>query len=210
MFTEFSKYQRVGVFVDVQNMFYSAKNLHHGAKLNFFKLMEKAVRGRQLIRAICYLIENPEIDQSAFIDMLKNKGYEIRKKGLRTRADGSSKGDWDMGIAIDAVSLAEKLDIVVLVSGDGDFSDLVYHLKSRGVLVEVISFPRSTNEDLIRAVDVYSPIEKDLLIMPGYPKKTPSNKSYTNQNRQPSEGGTQNKPDSIEQLANTINGFLNL
>lgn len=162
---KFSPYQRVGVFVDVQNMFYSAKHLNN-AKLNFAKLMEKAVRGRQLIRAICYVIENPEINQSNFIDMLQGNGYEIRKKAMRVRADGSAKGDWDMGIAIDVISLAEKLDIVVLVSGDGDFTDLVYHLKSRGVLVEAISFVRSTNEDLINAVDYHIPIEREMLIHP--------------------------------------------
>ncbi|MFC1616617.1 NYN domain-containing protein [Candidatus Margulisiibacteriota bacterium] len=166
MLTKFSKYQRVGVFVDVQNMFYSAKNLHHGAKLNFAKLMDKAVQGRQLIRAICYVVESPDIDQKNFIDMLFKNGYEVKRKDLRTRVDGTAKGDWDMGIAIDAVSLAEKLDIVVLVSGDGDFSDLVYYLKSRGVFVEVMSFLRTTNEDLIKAVDKHMPIEEDLLIRP--------------------------------------------
>ncbi len=165
MLTQFSRFQRVGVFVDIQNMFYSAKHIN-GGKLNFAKLMEKAVRGRQLIRAICYVIENPEIDQSSFTDMLVNNGYEIKSKALRTRSDGSSKGDWDMGIAIDAISLADKLDIVVLVSGDGDFTDLVYHLKSRGVLVEAISFLGSSNEDLIRAVDHHIPIEDDMLLGP--------------------------------------------
>ena len=133
--------------------------------------MQKAVRGRQLIRAISYVIENPEIDQTAFIDMLQKNGYEIKSKELRLRSDGSSKGDWDMGIAIDAVTLADKLDIVVLVSGDGDFSELVYHLKSRGVLVEAISLLGSTYQDLITAVDYHIPIEKDLLLRPRYYKK---------------------------------------
>jgi len=160
--TRFSEYQRVGVYVDVQNMFYSAKHLS-GAKLDFAKLMMKAVRGRQLIRAVCYVVTNPDVDQENFIEMLKSNGYEIKSKALRMRADGSTKGDWDMGIAIDAISMAEKLDIVVLVSGDGDFTDLVYHLKSRGVFVEAISFRNSTNEDLIRAVDAYIPIERDML-----------------------------------------------
>ena len=162
--TQFSKYQRVGVFVDVQNMFYSAKHLR-GSKLNFGKLMEKAVRGRQLIRAICYCVDNPDIDQTNFVDMLCTNGYEIKSKELRIRGDGSSKADWDMGMAIDAVSMADKLDIVVLVSGDGDFIDLVMYMKSRGVFVEAISFPRSTNEDLIKAVDLYMPVEQDLLYM---------------------------------------------
>ena len=163
MIVQFSKYQRVGVFVDVQNMFYSAKYLKK-AKLNFAKLMEEAVKGRQLIRAICYVVETPDIDQTAFLEMLVNNGYEIKSKKLRTRADGSAKGDWDMGMAVDAISLAEKLDIAVLVSGDGDFTPLVDYLKNRGVLVEAISFLESTNEDLIAAVDKHIPIEKEMLI----------------------------------------------
>jgi uncharacterized LabA/DUF88 family protein len=163
MLTKFSSYQRVGVFVDVQNMFYSAKRIHH-SRLDFAKLMEKAVRGRQLIRAICYVIDNPDVDQTSFTDMLKSNGYEIKSKELRQRADGSAKGDWDMGLAIDAVSLCEKLDIVVLVSGDGDFSDLVKHLKHKGVLVEAISFPKSTNDDLLKVVDVHMPIDDSLLL----------------------------------------------
>ncbi|RAP33817.1 RtsE [Candidatus Marinamargulisbacteria bacterium SCGC AG-410-N11] len=161
--TEYSKYQRVGVFVDVQNMFYSAKRLEN-AKLNFTKLMKKAVRGRQLIRGICYIVNNPDIDQENFIDMLKGNGYEIKSKEIRFRADGSSKADWDMGMAIDVISLADKLDIVVLVSGDGDFVDLVSHIKTKGVFVEALSFRKSTNEDLVNAVDNYIAIESDLLI----------------------------------------------
>jgi len=202
MTTQFSKFQRVGVFVDVQNMFYSAKNLHRGAKLNFFKLMEKAVRGRQLIRAICYVIENPEIDQSNFLEMLKSKGYEVKKKELRVRADGSAKGDWDMGIAIDAISLAEKLDIVVLVSGDGDFSDLVYHLKSRGVFVEAMSFIGSTNEDLIRAVDMHIPIEKDLLIH----NQTHPKKHHHSQEKK--EEPSVVPPSPVDNIINTLHDFM--
>ena len=184
---KFSPYQRVGVFVDVQNMFYSAKHLSN-AKLNFAKLMEKAVRGRQLIRAICYVIENPEINQSNFIEMLQGNGYEIRKKNIRVRADGSAKGDWDMGIAIDAISLADKLDIVVLVSGDGDFCELVYHLKGRGVLVEAISFLKSTNEDLINAVDYHIPIEKELLFHPNPQRNRRPNPPKQTNGSQPSAG----------------------
>ncbi|MEK7298394.1 MAG: NYN domain-containing protein [Candidatus Margulisiibacteriota bacterium] len=165
MLVKFSEFQRVGVFVDVQNMWYSAKHLHN-AKLNFAKLMEKAVRGRQLIRAICYVIENPDLDQKSFLEMLGKTGFEIKSKPLRQRADGSAKGDWDMGLAIDAVCLASKLDIVVLVTGDGDFADLVYFLKGRGVFVEAISFKKSTNDDLIRAVDLHQSIESDMLLRP--------------------------------------------
>ena len=138
-FEQYSKYQRVGVFVDVQNMFYSAKNVKN-SRLDFSKLMKRAVRGRQLIRALCYVVETEDVDQTSFIEMLQNNGYEIKSKQLRKRADGSSKGDWDMGMAIDAIAMAPKLDIIVLVSGDGDFTDLVYHLKSQGVWLKPFHF----------------------------------------------------------------------
>jgi len=157
------KHQRVGIFVDVQNMFYSAKH-QYNAKLNFARLLEVATRGRQLIRALAYVVQTPDIDQSNFITMLKENGYEIKSKELRIRPDGSAKGDWDMGIAIDTISLAERLDTIVLVSGDGDFVDLVECLKARGVRVEVYAFPYSTSEELIKAADEFYEIGPDLLI----------------------------------------------
>jgi hypothetical protein len=129
-----SCYQRVAVLVDVQNMFYSAKHQYR-AKLNFAKLLDGAVQGRQLIRAIAYIVQTPDIDQTNFINMLQQTGYEVKSKRLRLRPDGTAKGDWDMGMAIDAISLADRLDSLVLVSGDGDFVDLVNMLKGRGVLL---------------------------------------------------------------------------
>ncbi len=160
---KFRKFQRIAVVVDVQNLFYSAKHLHR-AKVNFAKLLEKIVNGRQLIRAIAYVVQTKEIDQSGFLEMLERNGYEVRSKDLKVRADGSSKGDWDMGIAVDAISLADRLDVIVLVSGDGDYVDLVNMLKSRGVRVEVNSFQKSTAEELIKAATEYYPIEKNLLL----------------------------------------------
>lgn len=164
--------QRVAIFVDVQNMFYSAKHLWN-AKLNFAKLIELAVNGRQLIRAISYVIENPDIDQTAFTDMLKTTGYEVKTKELRNRADGSAKGDWDMGIAIDAIAIAPKVDCIVLVSGDGDFIELVRHLKAQGVRVETLSFIGSTNEDLIAVSDYHVPMDESFLL-PNFKRHTRS------------------------------------
>ena len=117
-----------------------------------------------MIRAIAYVVQTKEIDQSGFLEMLERNGYEVRSKDLKVRADGSSKGDWDMGIAVDAISLADRLDVIVLVSGDGDYVDLVNMLKSRGVRVEVNSFQKSTAEELIKAATEYYPIEKNLLL----------------------------------------------
>jgi uncharacterized LabA/DUF88 family protein len=158
-----SKYQKIGVFVDVQNMFYSAKHQYQ-ARLNFTRLLETAVKGRRLIRAIAYIVQTKGIDQAKFIDMLVRTGYEIKSKELKVRLDGTAKGDWDMGIAIDSISLLERIDVMVLVSGDGDFVDLVNMLKGRGVRVEVMSFPKSTADELKEAATEYYPIESNLLI----------------------------------------------
>ena len=156
--------QRVGIFVDVQNIFYAAKQFN--SRLDFEKLLKAAVGNRRLIRAIAYVVQSPEVDQSGFISMLQQKGYEIRQKDLRLRSDGSAKGDWDMGMAIDVMELVEKLDVVVLVTGDGDFVSLVNLVKTIGPRVEVISFLHNTARDLIQSVDCHLQIEEALLMRP--------------------------------------------
>jgi len=98
-------------------MFYAARN-QHGARLNYGKLLAQIVGDRQLVRAVAYLIRSPEVDQSKFVAMLRGLGFEVRVKDLRIRPDGSTKGDWDMGIAIDTLTLAERLDVICLVTGD--------------------------------------------------------------------------------------------
>ncbi len=147
-------HQRVGIFVDVQNMFYAAKHLYN-SKVNFSRLREYIARGRPLVRSIAYVVQTPEIDQSNFLTMLRSNTYEIRSKELKQRPDGSSKGDWDMGLALDALAMCERLDVVAIVSGDGDFVELVNFLKARGVRVEVYSFPYSTSEELRHAATEY-------------------------------------------------------
>ncbi len=155
--------QRVGVFVDVQNLFYSARALHH-KKMNFRKMLDHIVAGRQLARAVAYIVQKQDVDQSAFIDTLSRLGYEIRSKDLRIRMDGTAKGDWDMGIAIDALAMAPKLDVVVLVSGDGDFVPLVEMLKAQGCKVEVYSFEKSTAIELVQSATEYTPIDLSWLL----------------------------------------------
>lgn len=155
--------QRVGVFVDVQNLYYSAKYQYNG-KVNFEKLLNETNRGRELIRAIAYLVETDEIDQTRFQENLLSMGYEVKTKQLRTRPDGSAKGDWDMGIAIDAIAIGSKVDVVCLISGDGDFVDLVDMLKGDGLRVEVFSFPSSTAQELIDASTEYYVMDDDYLL----------------------------------------------
>lgn len=154
--------QRLGIFVDVQNMFYSAKALHQ-SKIDYSKLLQEIVCNRDLVRAIAYVVHKPDADQSSFTEALERLGYEIRTKELRLRPDGTAKGDWDMGIAIDTIAMAPKLDTVVLVTGDGDFAPLVEMLKAQGCRVEVVSFRKSTAIELIEASTQYTAIEESLL-----------------------------------------------
>jgi len=155
--------QRVGIFVDVQNLFYSARNIYD-SKINFERLREFITARRRLVRAIAYLVQREGVDQTGFIEALRRFGYETRVKLLKERADGSAKGDWDMGIALDTIAISDRLDTVVIVSGDGDFVPLVEVLKTRGVRVEVVAFERSTAGELREAADLYIPIGEDLLI----------------------------------------------
>ncbi len=156
-----NKEQRVSVFVDVQNMYYSAKNLY-SAKVNFAQVLRNAVMGRKLVRAIAYVIKADIKEEKNFHDALEAIGYEVKSKDLQTFAGGAKKGDWDIGIAIDAIELANKLDTVVLVSGDGDFVPLVEHLKrAMGCRVEVMAFGPSSSGKLRDEADEFIDMDKN-------------------------------------------------
>ncbi len=155
------KDQRVAVFVDAQNMYHSAKNLF-GANVNFKEILDHAVAGRQLVRALVYGIASPGGDEEKFLATLEKQGFELRIKDLQVFAGGAKKGDWDVGMAIDAVKIAEKVDVIVLVTGDGDFIPLVQYLQeNKGCLVELISFQKSTSSRLIEAVDDFTDISAE-------------------------------------------------
>ena len=154
--------ERVGVFIDVQNMYYGARQLK--GKLDFDALQHAAVRDRRLIQAVAYVVESKEIDQSGFIKLLEQRAIEVRRKTLQVRADGSMKGDWDMELALDILDAAPNLDVVVLVSGDGDFTSLVKRVKAMGPRVEVIGFPRTTAKSLVGAADAFQPLDRRFMI----------------------------------------------
>ncbi|HUS58435.1 MAG TPA: NYN domain-containing protein [Planctomycetota bacterium] len=155
--------QRVAILVDVQNMYYSAKKIYN-SKISFQKLLPVLLNNRRLVRAIAYTVEKEGADQEKFYDVLRRTGFEIKTRDLIIRSDGSRKGDWDMGIAIDAISIADKIDVLVLVTGDGDFVALVNMLKSRGVRVEVASFRESTAESLMLAASDHFLIDQAMLV----------------------------------------------
>ncbi len=155
------KSQRVGVFVDVQNMYYSAKNLYE-AKVNFLKLLDYAASGREMVRAIAYVVKGPQSEEDNFFTALSKIGFEVKTRDLQVFFGGAKKGDWDVGMCMDAIRMAQKLDVVVLVSGDGDFEPLVNYLKySQGCVVEVMAFGRTASSKLKEAADEFIDLEND-------------------------------------------------
>lgn len=145
--------QRIGILVDIQNMYYSARVLYK-KKVNFKEILKVAISGRKLIRAIAYGIRTLEGLEKNFFDALQKSGYEVRTKDLQIFPGGTKKGDWDVGITVDAIKLAEHLDVIVLVTGDGDYIPLVQYLQNtKGCRVEVIAFQESASGKLIEAAD---------------------------------------------------------
>ncbi len=145
------KNQRVGIFIDVQNMYYSARNLFN-RKVHFGNVVKKITGDRQLIRATAYVVSTKTGENQPFFDALNNLGIETKEKELKEYAGGQKKADWDVGIAVDMIRAAQNLDVVVLVSGDGDFIPLVQYLKNAGTFVEVASFRETTSSELVEVV----------------------------------------------------------
>ena len=160
MFDVFTKHeeQRVGVFVDVQNLYYSARNIYN-ARVNFSALLKEVVGKRKLIRAICYVIRAQMPEEQTFFDALSKAGFEVNAKDLQVFFGGIKKGDWDVGITMDMIKQMNKLDSIVLASGDGDYLPLVEYLKNFGVRVELIAFGKSASSKLIEGVDDFIDID---------------------------------------------------
>jgi len=155
------KDQRVGIFVDAQNMYHSAKNIY-GAKVNYKEVLKAAVASRVLIRAIIYVIKTESGEEKTFFDALSKLGFEVKEKDLQVFAGGAKKADWDVGLAVDAIKLADRLDAVILISGDGDYEPLVEYLKiNKGCRVEAVAFGGTTSAKLIDAVDDFIDLSKN-------------------------------------------------
>ncbi len=147
------KDQRIGVLIDVSNMYHSAKNLYK-RRVNFKEVLKEAVAGRKLIRATAYVIRAENKEENSFFDTLNQQGFQVMIKDLQVFTGGLKKGDWDVGIAVDAIKLATKVDVVVLVTGDGDYLPLVSYLQNTtGCLVEVMGFRQTTSSRLIEEAD---------------------------------------------------------
>lgn len=170
------KEQRVGVFIDTQNLYHSAKNLYGGARVNFGEVLKETVAGRALIRAIAYVITTEAGDEKSFFEALEKMGIETKTKDLQIFLGGAKKADWDVGLAVDAIKMAPKLDTVVIVSGDGDFVPLVKYLQTNeGCQVEVASFRKSSSSLLVESADDFLDLdenpEKFLINMDKKPRK---------------------------------------
>lgn len=163
--------RRVGVFIDVQNMYYSARNIY-GSKVNFGNIVKAGVGNQKLVRAVAYTISTKSGEELPFFEALHKMGIEVNTKELLEYESGHKKGDWDVGIAIDVVRMLDMLDVVVLVSGDGDFCALAEYVKNRGRLFHAISFRESTSGKLVDVADIYTNLSADqaqfLIRDPGY------------------------------------------
>jgi len=150
-----NKEQRVGVLVDIQNLYYSGKVLYK-KKVNFAAILKNSVAERKLIRAIAYGVKTEEGLEEKFFDALTNSGYEVKTKDLQIFPGGAKKADWDVGIAVDAIKLSNSLDVIILVSGDGDYIPMLEYLQSTtGCRVEVVAFKESCSSKLIEKADSF-------------------------------------------------------
>lgn len=156
--------EKVAILVDVQNVYYTCKEKHR-QNFDYNQFWYVATHGREVIKANAYAIASQDPKQRQFHHILRGIGFDVQLKPFIQRRDGSAKGDWDVGITLDAVELAEQADVIVLVSGDGDFELLVERIKQRfNKRVEVYGVPRLTAQSLIDVASRFVPIEQDLLL----------------------------------------------
>ncbi len=156
--------QTVAIFVDVQNIYYTVKDAFH-RHFNYQSFWEQATQGRQVIAAYAYAIDKGDARQQAFQNILRQIGFEVKLKPFIQRTDGSAKGDWDVGITLDVMDLSDQADVVILLSGDGDFAILLDKLHSRHeITTEVYGVKQLTAPALVNAASRFYEIDKDLLI----------------------------------------------
>lgn len=203
------KEQRVGVFIDTQNIYHSAKMLYH-SKVNFGAIVKDAVGDRSLIRAIAYVITTEAGDEKAFFEALTKMGIETKTKDLQIFSSGAKKADWDVGMAIDAVKLAPKLDAVILITGDGDHVPLVEYLQvNEGCQVEVVSFGKSTSSKLREVVDDFFDLDENVgkyligsrFTGNGQGKRTGGSRGIFNKRRGPKDATLGTVADDIADLS---------
>ncbi|MBV7296445.1 NYN domain-containing protein [Enterovibrio paralichthyis] len=156
--------KKIAVFADVQNIYYTTRQAY-GRQFNYRKLWQKLQEMGEVVHATAYAIRRDDDQQIKFQDALRHIGFEVKLKPYIQRADGSTKGDWDVGIAIDVMELAPEVDAVILLSGDGDFDLLLNKVRERyGKEAIVFGVPALTANSLINSADRFMRIEEDLLL----------------------------------------------
>jgi len=156
--------KKIAIFADVQNIYYTTREAY-GRQFNYRKIWQRISNEGEIVSAIAYAIDRNDDQQTKFQDALKHIGFSVKLKPFIQRRDGSAKGDWDVGITIDVLEIAQKVDTVVLLSGDGDFDLLLDKIrKAYGVSAEVYGVPALTANSLIESADIYHPIEDELLL----------------------------------------------
>lgn len=156
--------ERVGIYLDSRNVYYTVRNTFDGGRVDIKELITRISRGRKVVRAIAYVVQADFDDKRAYFDMLGRNGFQVKRRNLKIRHDGSMKGDWDMGMALDLMRHYDDLDTIALVSGDGDFRDLAVYLKSQGVKIEVYGVETCTALDMKQAADLFVPIDRKWLL----------------------------------------------
>jgi len=157
------KKERIALFVDSQNLYYSAR-MGYAAKVNYEKLLRLITEDRKLVKAYAYIVQPPDGDVKPFATSLERIGYLVKAKDVRTRSDGSAKANWDMGMALDILGMVEHVDTIVLASGDGDFAALVEFIKAKSKRVEVFAFPDNTAYDLKEKADKFVPLGENVIL----------------------------------------------
>ncbi len=156
--------KRIAIFVDVQNIYYTTRQAYN-RQFNYRKLWQKISAEGEIVSATAYAIHRNDDQQKKFQDALMHIGFDIKLKPFIQRSDGSAKGDWDVGITIDIIEAANDVDTVVLLSGDGDFDQLLDKIKKDyKVSAEVYGVPSLTANSLIDAASIYHPVDEDLLL----------------------------------------------
>jgi len=155
--------KKIAVFVDVQNIYYTTRDIF-GRQFNYRKLWQQLSLQGEIVSATAYAIARNDDSQIKFQDALKYIGFTVKLKPYIQRKDGSAKGDWDVGITIDVLETAKRVDTIILLSGDGDFDLLLKHVMSQhNVITEVYGVPELTARSLIDAASHFKPINKELL-----------------------------------------------
>lgn len=156
--------EKVAIFVDVQNIYYTTKQAYR-RHFDYQRFWNQATANREVVAAIAYAIDKGDSKQRAFQQILRQIGFEVKLKPYIQRGDGSAKGDWDVGITLDVMELAAQVDVIILLSGDGDFDLLLtkaHH--AYGVNTEVYGVLALTAPSLINATQRFIAIDDKLLL----------------------------------------------